>query len=49
MGITKCEHPYYRVENGRLSCVICGASKAMPKIEDKAQKPSANKSKRKKE
>lgn len=46
MSIKKCVHPYYRVENGRLVCVICGASKEMPKIEDKEKKPSANKSKK---
>ncbi len=48
MATTKCDHPYYRVENGKLVCVVCSASKAMPKIEHKAQEPSANKSKRKK-
>lgn len=54
MNARKCEHKYNAVENGKLVCVVCGASKdipktvekAQPKSEDKAKKPDEDKSKK---
>ena len=49
MAIEKCEHKYYAVVEGKLVCSECGAGPEAQKTYDKAQKPSDNKSKWKKE
>lgn len=48
MAIEKCEHKYYQIIEGELSCSVCGAGPKAQKIYDKAKKPSANKKKVKK-
>lgn len=47
MAIEKCEHKYFQIVDGQLQCAVCGAGPEAQKIEDKAKKPSANKTKTK--